>query len=81
MNFIEKLIFFSSCNTILIIIDQLSKPAIFVLTVDTVTSYELVKLFVIHIFSKHSVLSYITSNLGYEFVLNFFQFLETTLNI
>ena len=81
MDFIEKLLFSFSCNTIMVIIDHLSKQAIFVLTVDIINSYELAKLFVIHIFSKHDVLFYITSDYRSKFVSNLFQSLETALNM
>ena len=32
-------------------------------------------------FSKHDIPSYVTSNRSSEFVLNFFQFLDTALNM
>ena len=38
-------------------------------------------LFILHIFSKHDVLSHITSDRGSEFVSNFFYSLGTTLDI
>ena len=38
-------------------------------------------LFVLHVFSKHSVSSHVTSDRGSEFVLNFFCSLDTALNI
>jgi len=81
MDFIEKLLFLSRCNTILVIIDQLFKLSIFVLIVDTITLHKLAKIFVIHVFSKHSILSHITSNYELKFISNFFQSLETTLDI
>jgi len=71
MDLIKKLPFSSEYNTILVIVNQLSKQAIFILTVDTITLHKL--LFVIHIFSKNSVLFYVISDHGSEFVLNFFQ--------
>ena len=81
IDFIKKLSFLFSCNTILVIIDQLSKQAIFILTVNTITSYELAKLFVIHVFFKNSILFHITFNCRTKFVSNFFRFLEIVLNI
>ena len=44
-------------------------------------SANLAHLFVLHVFSKHSVPSHVTSNRGSEFVSNFFQSLGTTLNM
>ena len=81
MDFIEKLPSFSSFNTILVIVDHLSKQAIFIPTHDTITSAELTCLFVIHVFSKHRVLSHVTSNHGSEFVSHFFRSLGTALNM
>jgi len=81
MDFIKKLSFSSKYNTILDIINQLSKHTIFILIADTIISYKLAKLFVIYIFFKHSVLSYVTSDYISEFVLNFFQSLDTTLDM
>ena len=62
MDFIKKLSLLSSLDMILIIINYLSKQAIFVLIVDTITLHNLAKLFIIYIFFKHSVLLRITSN-------------------
>jgi len=42
---------------------------------------DLVHLFVLHVFSKHSVPSHVTSNRDLEFVSNFFQSLGTVLNM
>ena len=60
---------------------QLTLQTIFVLAVDTIISYKLAKLFVIHVFFKDSILSHITSDYRSEFISNFFQSLETTLNM
>ena len=38
-------------------------------------------LFVLHVFSKHSVPFHVISDRGLEFVLNFFHFLGTALNM
>jgi len=42
---------------------------------------DLAHLFVLHVFSKHSVPSYVTSNRSSEFVSNFFQSLGTALDM
>jgi len=81
MDFIEKLPSFSGFNTILIIVDRLSKQAIFIPTHDTITSVELARLFVIHVFSKHRVLSHVTSDCSSEFVSHFFRSLGTALDM
>jgi len=54
---------------------------IFISTYDTITSVDLVCLFVLYIFSKYSVLSHVISDRGLEFVSNFFHFLGTALKI
>jgi len=81
MDFIEKLPSFSGFDTILVIVDRLSKQAIFISTHDTITSVELARLFVIHVFSKHGVPSHVTSDYGSEFVSHFFRFLGTALDV
>ena len=81
MDFIEKLPSSSSFDTILVIVDCLLKQAIFIPTHDTITSVELACLFVVYVFSKHGVLSYVMSNYSSEFISYFFCFLGTTLDI
>ena len=49
-------------TVILVIVDQASKQAIFTPTYDTITSEQLTKLFVTHVFSKHGVLNHVTSD-------------------
>jgi len=81
MNFIKKLLLFSRFDTILVIVNQLTKQVIFTPAHDIIMSTDLACLFILHVFSKHSVPSHITSNRGLEFVLNFFQFLGTALDM
>jgi len=81
MDFIEKLPSSSGFDTILVIVDRLSKQAIFIPTHDTITSAELARLFITHVFSKHGVPSYVTSDRGSEFVSHFFRSLGTTLDM
>ena len=81
MDFIEKLPSSSGFDTILVIVDRLTKQAIFIPAHDTITSTDLAHLFVLHVFSKHSVPSHVTSDRGSEFVSNFFQSLGTALNM
>jgi len=81
MDFIEKLPFSSSFDTILVIVDCLSKQANFIPTHDTITSAEVACLFVVYVFSKHEVLSYVMSNCGSEFVSHFFYSLGTALDL
>jgi len=81
MDFIEKLPSSSSYDTILVIVDRLTKQSIFIPTHDTITSAELARLFVIHVFSKHGVPSHITSDRGSEFVSHFFRSLGKALDM
>jgi IS30 family transposase len=72
MDFIEKLLVSSGYDTILVVVDRLSKQSIFIPTYDTVTASDLAKLFVLHVFSKHGVPNHVTSDRGSEFVSHFF---------
>ena len=81
MDFIEKLPSSSGFDTILVIVDQLTKQAIFIPAHDTIMSADLSRLFVLHVFSKHGVPSHVISDRGSEFVSNFFQSLGTALDM
>ena len=81
MDFIEKLLSSSGFDTILVIVDRLTKQAIFIPAHDTITSADLARLFVLHVFSKHGVPSHVTSDRGSEFVSNFFRSLGTALDM
>src|SRR6266481_6719030 len=62
MDFIEKLPSSSGYTSILVIVDWLSKQSLFIPTHDTITSSNLMQLFVLHVFSKHSIPSHVTSD-------------------
>ena len=81
MDFIKKLLSSSRFNTILVIVDWLTKQAIFISAYDTIMSVDLAHLFVLHVFSKYSIPSHITSDRDSEFVSNFFWSLGTTLDM
>ena len=81
MNFIEKLPSSSGFDTILVIVNWFTKQVIFIPAHDTITSMDLAHLFVLHVFSKYNVPSYVTFNRGLEFVSNFFRSLGTALNM
>jgi len=81
MDFIEKLPSSSGFDTILVIVDRLSKQAIFIPIHNTITSVELAHLFVTHVFSKHGVPFHVTSDRGSEFVSHFFRSLGTALDM
>jgi len=81
MDFIEQLPSSTGLTAILVVVDQLSKQAIFIPTHDTITSLELAKLFLLHVFSKHSVPAHVTSDHGTEFVSHFFWSLRKALDM
>src|ERR1700723_632645 len=81
IDFIEHLPSSSGYTSILVVVDRLTKQAIFIPTHDTITSQELAQLFVIHVFSKHGIPSHVTSDRGVEFVSHFFQSLGKALNM
>ncbi len=72
MDFIEQLPTSEDFSAILVVINWLMKQAIFIPSHDTVNAPQVVQLFLTHIFSKHGVLSHVTSDQGLEFVLHFF---------
>ena len=81
MDFIEKLLLSSRFDTILVIVDWLTKQAIFISAYDTITSADLARLFILHVFSKHSIPFHVTSDRSSEFVSNFFWSLGTALDM
>ena len=81
MDFIETLLTSSGCNSILVIVDQLSKQGIFILTTIHCTSEDLAMLFVMHVFSKHGVLEHVTSDHGPKFVSCFVHSLGKALDM
>ena len=72
MDFIKQLPASSGFTAILVVIDRLSKQAIFIPTHDTITSPELTQLFLLHVFAEHGIPAHVTSDRGSEFVLHFF---------
>jgi len=71
----------SSYTSILVIVDCLSEQSLFIPTHDTIMSPQLAQLFILHIFSKHSVPSHVTSDHSMEFVSHFFWSLRTALDM
>ena len=81
MDFIEQLLKSSGYTTILVVVDRLMKQAIFIPTHNTVTSANLAKLFILHVFSKHGVPSHVPSDHGSEFISHFFRYLGKALDM
>jgi IS30 family transposase len=63
------------------VVDRFTKQALFIPTHDTITSAQLAELFIVHVFSKHRVLSHVTSDRGSKFVSCFFHSLGKALNM
>src|SRR5258705_9512160 len=71
MDFIEQLPTSEGFMAILVVIDRLTKQALFIPTHDTIDSPQLTRLFLTHVFTKHGTLGHITSDCGTEFVSHF----------
>ena len=81
MDFIEPLPTSSGFDSILVIIDRLTKQAIFIPTTVQCTSEDLAIIFVTHVFSKHGVPQHVTSDRGSEFTSRFFRSLGKALDM
>ena len=83
MDFIEQLPPSSdnSYTAILVVVDCFTKQSIFIPTFNTITSAQLAELFVVHVFSKHSIPSHVTSDHGSKFVSHFFWSLSKALDM
>ena len=81
MDFIEQLPKSDEYTAILVIVDRLTKQAIFIPTTDQVTSEDVAKFFLLHVFSKHGIPSHVTSDRGTEFHSHFMRSLGTLLNM
>src|SRR5258708_4580958 len=81
MDFIEQLPASEGFSTILVVIDQLTKQAIFIPSHDTVNALQVAWFFLTHVFSKHGVPAHVTSDHGSEFVSHFFHSLGKLLRM
>jgi hypothetical protein len=81
MDFIKKLPPSSGYTAILVVVDRLTKQAIFIPTHNTITAPDLAKLFLLHVFLKHGVPSHVTSDHGLEFISYFFRSLGKLMNM
>jgi hypothetical protein len=68
MDFIKQLPDSEGFTAILVVVDRFTKQPLFISTHNTITSTQLAKLFIIHVFSKHGVPSHVTSDQGSKFV-------------
>ena len=81
MDFIEQLPESNGYTAILVIIDRLLKQGIFVLTKGKITSEELARLFLLHVFAKHGVPAHFSSDHSSKFISRFLRSLGTLLNV
>jgi len=81
MDFIEQLLSLGNYTNILIVVNRLTKQAIFIPIQRSLNVIGLANLFVKHIFSKHRVLSYVISDWGLEFISYFFKSLASILQM
>src|SRR5258708_1951763 len=81
MDFIEQLPDSEGFSAILVIVDCLTKQVIFIPSHNTVNAPQVVRLFLIHVFSKHGVPAHVTSDQGSEFVSHFFRSLGKLLQM
>ena len=81
MDFIEQLPESNGHTDILVIVDQLTKQAIFIPTSRTLDSSGLASLFISHVFAKHGVPSHVTSGHGAEFTSRFSKSLAQALHM
>src|SRR5260370_7839138 len=81
MDFIEQLPASEDFSAILVVINHLTKQAIFIPSHNTVNTPQVVQLFLTHVFSKHGVPLHITSDQGLEFVSHFFHSLGKLLQM
>jgi len=63
------------------VVDRLTKQAIFILTQRSIDANGLAEIFMKNIFSKHKVPAHITSDKGTEFISRFFKSLASALNM
>jgi len=81
MDFIKHLPTSNGFTSILVIVDRLSKQAVFIPTTDECDAKELARLFLINVFSKHGIPTHVTSDHGPKFTSHFFRSLGTLLDI
>ena len=81
MDFIEQLPPSGGYTDILVVVDRLTKQALFIPTIRSLDATMLAELFIKHIFSKHGVPSHVTSDRGTEFVSKFFRSLANALDM
>ena len=81
MYFIEQLPLSSGFTSILVVIDRLSKEAVFIPTTDNATAIDVADAFVTYVFAKHGIPLHVSSDRGLEFTSHFFRSLSALLHM
>jgi len=81
MDFIEQLPESSSNTSILVIVERLTRQAVFIPCHGKLTSEELARVFLTHVFAKHGAPTNVSTDRGSEFVSHFFHTLGDLLGI
>ena len=81
MDFIDQLPPSHGFDAILVVVCRLTKMALFIPTTTTITSEELARVYLRHVFSKHGVPSDIVSDRGSKFTSTFWKSLSEALGI
>jgi len=81
MDFIEQLPPSEGYTDILVMVDWLTKQALFIPTIRSLNAAMLTELFIKHVFSKYRIPSHVTSDREMEFVSKFFRSLANILEI
>jgi len=81
MDFIEQLPLSEGYTDILVVVDWLTKQALFISIIRSLNAAMLVELFIKHVFSKYGVPSHVISDRGMEFVSKFFRSLANALDM
>src|SRR6201999_284272 len=81
MDFITDLPKSDSFDTILVIVDRLTKMALFIPTTKSVTAEQFADLFILHVFAKHGLPENMTSDRGTQWRNEFFDSLSKLLRV
>ena len=81
MDSIEPLPTSNGCDSILVVVDRLTKMGIFIPTITTLTAQGLARIFLERVYSKHGTPSTIVSNRGSKFTSDFWRYFSNSLNI
>jgi hypothetical protein len=66
LDYIEQLPLSNGYTTILVVFDRISKESIFIPTTDNTAANDVADAFVTHVFSKHGIPLYVSSDRGSE---------------